>query len=170
MDARLQFLKTPDNIRLYYELWVPDNAKAIIIFNHGLGDHLGRYADFARHFIEREYGICLFDMRGHGKSGGRRTHCRSIIDFYKDLSLVIEMAQNAYSSLPIFLIGHSFGAQIAINFAARYSKGLRGLVALSPNIEPIVKIPEWKKKLARKISDIIPIIRFHAKIDPAFFF
>jgi alpha-beta hydrolase superfamily lysophospholipase len=169
MDARLQFLKTSDNIKLYYELWAPDRAKALIIFIHGLGDHLGRYADFARHFIQRDYGICLFDMRGHGKSGGRRTHCRSFIDFFKDLSLIIEMAQKSYGSLPLFLVGHSFGAQIAVNFAARYSKGLRGLVALSPNIEPIVKIPEWKKRLAGKLSGLIPIIRFHSKINPVFF-
>ncbi len=166
MDARLQYLTTADNVQLYYELWLPDNPRAVIVFLHGLGDHLGRYADFAQHLLHRGYGMCLYDQRGHGKSSGRRGHCRSLADYLRDLSMIIDMVHETKPASPVFLIGHSFGAQIAINFVAKYSKGLRGLVALSPNIEPIVRVPDWKKKFAIWISNWVPIIKIHARVDP----
>lgn len=169
MDARLQYLTTPDNIRLYYELWIPNRPKANIVFLHGMGDHIGRYAEFAKHLIQRNFGFCMYDQRGHGKSGGRRAHCRRFNDYLRDLALFIELVQNMYPALPIFLIGHSFGGQVAINFAAKYSKGLRGLVALSPNIQPLLKIPNWKKNLAGKISSLIPIVKFYTQVQPSQF-
>jgi alpha-beta hydrolase superfamily lysophospholipase len=52
---------------------------------------------------------------------------------------------------------------------ARYSKGLRGLIALSPSIEPVVPIPAWKKKLAKFFSKFLPIVKFQSDIDPADF-
>lgn len=166
MDARLQYLTTPDKIRLYYEFWVPDNPKAIVVFVHGLGDHMGAYAEFMKHLLKNNLGICFYDQRGHGKSSGRRAHCRRFEDFLRDLSQVIEMVQNEYPQQPVFLIGHSFGGQVALNFVGRYSKGLRGLVALSPNLEPLVKIPQWKKKFCLWLSRWIPILRLQTNIDP----
>lgn len=169
MDARLQYLTTTDNIRLYYEMWFPDHPKANIIFVHGLGDHIGRYAEFVKYFIGRNFGMCLYDQRGHGRSGGRRVHCRSFSDYLRDLSMMIERVHESYPNVPLYLIGHSFGGQVAINFVARYSKGLRGVVALSPNIEPLIKIPNWKKKLADKISRFLPATKFHTEINAANF-
>jgi alpha-beta hydrolase superfamily lysophospholipase len=166
MDARLQYLTTSDNLKLYYELWMPDKPKAVVVFVHGLGDHLGRYASFAKFLIANGYGVCLYDQRGHGRSTGRRMHCRSFGDYLKDLSQVIELVQDIRPNAPLFLAGHSFGGQVAINFVTKYSKGLRGVVALSPNIEPLVAIPGWKKKFALKLSAVIPIVKFKSWVDP----
>ncbi|PIR18440.1 MAG: hypothetical protein COV46_00105 [Deltaproteobacteria bacterium CG11_big_fil_rev_8_21_14_0_20_49_13] len=167
MDARLQHLTTPDKLRLYFELWIPNQPKAAIVFVHGLGDHIGRYAEFAKYLIGKNYALCMYDQRGHGRSGGRKAHCHSFNDYLRDLSQVVDMVHASAPGVPLFLIGHSFGGQVAINFVARYAKGVRGLVALSPNIEPLIKIPGWKKKLAGKISKVLPIIRFYTHAQPS---
>ena len=140
LDARLKYFATSDKIKLYYELCVPDVPKAIIIFVHGLGDHIGRYPEFAKYLIHNGYGTCFYDQRGHGRSSGRRAHCKSFNDYLRDLSQIADMAHEHYPNVPMFLIGHSFGGQVAINFVARYSKGLRGVILLSPNIEPMVDL------------------------------
>lgn len=169
MDARLKYLTTAGKIRLYYEFWVPENPKAIIVFLHGLGDHTGRYGEMIRYFATRGFGLCLFDQRGSGKSGGRRAHCRAFADFLRDLAQVIELVRESHPSVPMFLMGHSFGGQVAINFVSKYAKGIRGLIALSPNIETLVQIPKWKKKLAAWASKWLPIIKMESRIDPADF-
>ena len=168
MDARLQYLTTQDKTKLYYQLWVPDNPQALIIFIPGLGDHIGRYNDFIKYFVPHGFGICLYDQRGHGRSSGRRSHCKYFTDFLRDLAAVVQMVQGAYPNALLFLMGHSFGAQVAINFVAKYSKGFRGLIALSPNIEPAANIKAWKKKLTFNLSRWLPIVRFSVPINPAY--
>ncbi len=169
MDARIKKFKTPDGANIYYEWWIPANPKGNIVFIHGLGDHISRYGEFTRYFASCGFGVCMFDMRGHGQSSGRRAHCKSFSDLLRDLSQFIEILHESYETVPIFLVGHSFGAQVAINFVARYSKGIRGLVALSPNIEPLVKFPNWKRWLALKLSRWIPILKFKTGISPSSF-
>ncbi len=166
MDARLKYLATPDKIKLYSEFWVPDEPKAIVVFVHGVGDHLGRYAQFMRHMIAKGFGVCLYDQRGHGRSEGRRTHCRSFSDFLRDLSMVIDMVQEAYPNAPVYLAGHSFGGQLVLNFVTRFSKGLRGFIVLSPNIEPIIKVPAWKIRLLKWCSRWIPVKRYVSIVTP----
>lgn len=166
MDARLQYLASSDKVKLYHEFWAPNSPRAIIVFIPGLGDHIGRYAGFVKYFIDRNIGVCLYDPRGQGRSGGRRAHCHSINDFLKDLSQMVEMVQAMYPNAPCYLAGHSFGGQIAINFVAKYTKGIRGLVALSPNIEFLIKIPKWKYWVGKQLSKFFPIAKLTEFIDP----
>lgn len=168
MDVRLQYFETQDNIKLYSELWIPDHQKANIIFLHGLGDHIGRYGELVKYFAPKGYGLCMYDQRGHGKSGGRRAHCKYFADFLRDLSQFIERIQEMYPNVPVFLMGHSFGGLVAINFVAKYSKGLRGLIALSPSIQPLIKIPNWKKKFGLWASRYIPIVKINSNINPKY--
>lgn len=166
VNVKLEYFKVSDGLRLYYHRWMPEEPKAIIVFVHGLTDHVGRYEPFTRYFTERGYGVCLFDMRGHGKSEGRRAHVARFHDYLYDLSQFVEFIKKSSPSAPIFLVGHSFGGQVVLNFVVRYAKGIRGVVALSPNVEMKINIPRWKLKLGAFGAKWFPILRVGCRVVP----
>lgn len=166
VNATLQYMKTSDGQRLYYQKWMPEDPKAIIIFVHGLSEHSGRYEAFTRFFVANNYGVCLFDLRGHGKSDGRRTHINRFYDYLYDTSQFIEFIKKRSPQAPIFLVGHSMGGQIVLNFIVRYSKGVRGIVVLSPHIESMTQIPSWKWKAGKMLASCLPSIRVRSKVNP----
>lgn len=165
VNASLQYLKVSDGAKLYYQKWMPEDPKAIIVFVHGLADHVGRYEPFTRYFSLRGYGVALFDMRGHGRSGGRKTHINRFYDYIYDLSQFVSFVKKNSPDVPVFLVGHSFGGQIVLNFTVRYSKDLRGIVALSPNIGVKLDMPEWKFKIAKVAVKCLPRYRIASNVN-----
>jgi acylglycerol lipase len=151
---------------IYYEHWIPDHPKAIIVFVHGISEHTGRYGPFIRHFVDRGYGVAVYDQRGHGQSGGKRGHIDHFQDLLGDLAQFIQRTREAYPRIPMFLMGHSFGGQVALNFVVRYSKGLRGIIVSSPNIGLKFPIPFWKRWLVDHGHRVAPYIRVSQRLDP----
>lgn len=148
MEAVLKYFTTHDGTKLFYQWWLPDHPKAVLVVVHGMGDHSERYGPFIRYFVERGYAVALYDQRGHGRSEGLRGHVEQFQDLLQDLAIFIQKTKEAFPKAPFFLVGHSFGGQVALNFVVRYAKGLRGLILSSPNIQLTLPIPSWQKKLA----------------------
>lgn len=148
MDAKISYFITPEGLKIFYQYWVPDAPKAVLVLVHGIGDHSGRYGPFVRYFVERGFAVALYDQRGHGRSDGERGHADQFQDYLQDLAQFIQMSKERFPKAPHFLVGHSFGGQIALNFVVRYAKGLRGVVLSSPNVALKLPVPNWKKKVA----------------------
>jgi alpha-beta hydrolase superfamily lysophospholipase len=148
MDAKISYFITSEGLKIFYQYWVPDAPKAVLILVHGMGDHSGRYGPFVRYFVERGFAVALYDQRGHGRSDGERGHADQFQDYLQDLAQFIQMTKERFPKSPVFLVGHSFGGQIALNFVVRYAKGLRGVVLCSPNIVLKLPVPTWKKRMA----------------------
>src|SRR5690606_7895820 len=72
-------------LRLAYRVWETPNARAAIVVVHGLGEHSGRYGEFAERMAA--YGIATYamDLRGHGLSEGRRGHVPSFDVYLQEL-------------------------------------------------------------------------------------
>lgn len=60
--------------QLFTAKWEPDTlpAKAIILIIHGISEHSGRYALFARELTEAGYIVYAYDQRGHGKTAEKQ--------------------------------------------------------------------------------------------------
>ena len=60
-------------LRLAYRTWEPPTSRATIVVVHGLGEHSGRYTEFAERMAG--YGMSTFamDLRGHGESDAPET-------------------------------------------------------------------------------------------------
>ncbi|CAB4054759.1 MGLL [Lepeophtheirus salmonis] len=71
----------------------------------------------------RALGLYCFghDHIGHGKSSGNRTFINSIDEFVDDVILHINIMRkdNDYSSIPLFLLGHSMGGKIQLEKVSR---------------------------------------------------
>lgn len=160
------YFKSHDHHRLYYQEWKADPSRAVLIFVHGLNEHSGRYVNPVNFFSKKGYTLYLFDHRGHGRSDGLRSFIDDFDTYLKDLDEFTLYVANREKRKKIFMIGHSMGGQIVINYVARYDHALSGFMVSSPNIEVAVKISWIKKQMTYHLSTFLPKMRFTNEIDP----
>lgn len=157
IDIAIKYAKLPHGLVYFYQHWISREPRALIIFIHGLGDHIGRYGRFISRLANHGYACALFDQRGHGRSEGRRGHVEHFSDWVSDLASFVQFSQIAVpTDTPLYLIGTSLGALIGLNFLLTHTAPVEGMITLSAAIEPIVRIPNWKKKMLCRISKFFP--------------
>jgi alpha-beta hydrolase superfamily lysophospholipase len=86
------------------------NAQWLIV-THGLGEHLGRHEYLLKLFAQN-FNIAIYDLRGHGRSGGRQAYVEDFQHFVRDLQEVIEYLKKEFSLQKYVLLGHSMGGLI----------------------------------------------------------
>lgn len=164
------YFKTFDHHRLYFQFCRPKDAagpgKPVLIFVHGLNEHVGRYANPVNYFEKKGYGIYLYDQRGHGKSDGLRSFVDDFSVYQKDLHAFTEHVRSQEKKRKIFMVGHSMGGQVLINYLAHYKPVISGFITSSANIRVALTIPWIKKMLAFKLSALIPKMSLPNEIDP----
>ncbi len=152
-------LKTDDGLSLRGKLWRPDHAPwGVICVIHGLGEHIGRYEHFARYMMERGYAVLATDLRGHGRSEGRRGHISSYKALMDDISILLEEAGGRFPGTPLFLFGQSMGGNLVINHALRRESPISGVIASSPLLRTAFPPPRWKSIMGRHLRALLPLL------------
>jgi alpha-beta hydrolase superfamily lysophospholipase len=145
-------LQTADRLTLFGRVWEPENAvKGVLCLVHGLGEHSGRYAPAADFLTQAGYVLLAVDLRGHGKSPGKRGHASSYRLLLDDVRRLLAAAEERYPALPLFLYGYSMGGNLVLNFALRFRPAVRGLVVTSPWLELVFQPSRWKVRFARAV-------------------
>ncbi len=118
---------------LYYQRWRPDqDAKAVVAIVHGFGEHCGRYPNVVDTLVPAGYAVYSFDNRGHGKSFGKRGHIDEWEDYRTDVFAFLEQVRENEPDTPLYLMGHSLGGLIALDFILRLPDGVEGVVISGP--------------------------------------
>jgi alpha-beta hydrolase superfamily lysophospholipase len=153
-------------MEIYYQAWIPDKPKATLTLLHGIGEHSGRYAHLTDHMTIRGFEVWACDLRGHGRSGGKRGHINSFDDYLDEIGLLIKMAKDRDPAKKVFLLGHSLGGLIAPEYALRNASQLTGLILSAPALRDKVKVPPAKAFLARILSQLAPTYSTTTGLDP----
>jgi len=149
--------KTEDGLQLYAQNWQPEmKPQAAVCLIHGLGEHSGRYSHVARFLNKSGYTLIAIDLRGHGKSEGRRGHTPSYETLMNDISHLLQMAKKRYPDCPLFLYGHSLGGNLVINYALRSNPRLNAVIASAPLLRTFFDLPIWKMAMARIMRYLWP--------------
>ena len=124
----IRTLPTADGTMLGYRLFRGAAApRRLIVLLHGVASNMSRWSEFVEHTSLKEtWDLLRPDLRGHGESFARGRLGLEI--WCRDLRDVLD-AEGYDQAL---LIGHSLGAQVAVQFAARYPARVRGLVLIDP--------------------------------------
>ncbi len=147
MKYQEQILTTRDGIRLRVRAAKMDaEARAVAVLTHGRGEHSGRYGHVVEAFAARGVRVWSYDLRGHGRSGGKRGDVPSYDALLDDLGCVVALAQ--VEALPLFLLGHSLGGQITLNYLLQRETSCRGAVVASPYLRLAFAPPRWRLALA----------------------
>ncbi len=144
MSMSVETLKLPNHADLHCHLWTTGfDPEVTVIIVHGLGDHGGRFHDCAKRFLDHGIAVAAVDLPGHGRSSGRRG---SVHSFDRSLALVASIRKQIGERFPSsnqFLLGHSMGGNLAVNYALRRQEfdhfdqsPLTGMMLVAPMLMP----------------------------------
>ena len=105
----------------------PASGSLPIVFVHGMVGHTGFWNAALAASADRRRAIAL-DLRGHGNSGASRGAEYAVEDCAADVMAVFD----ALELDAVVLVGHSYGALVAIETAARQPDVVRRLVLVDP--------------------------------------
>ncbi|MAO46655.1 MAG: hypothetical protein CL823_05830 [Crocinitomicaceae bacterium] len=157
-------VKTVDGLSLVARDWNAKDASSnrTLLIIHGLGEHQGRYAHVAEHFINDGYKVYSYDQRGHGLSDGKKGHSSGIDSNLDDLEAVIKEIDAG----DLFLYGHSFGGNVLANFLLRREQKNMKAALLSGAWMRLHKEPsKVDVLLATAMNSIYPSFSQNNKID-----
>ena len=152
-------------LELYAQCWRPEGeAKATLAIVHGFGEHSGRYGNVVNWFVPQGYAVCAFDMRGMGRSPGQRGHINEWAELREDTRAFLQWAQGQAPDAPLFLLGHSQGGLIVLEYVLHYPEGLAGVVASGPTLGKL-PVPPLLVGLAKLLSRVWPRFTQDVKLD-----
>lgn len=130
---RFQF-KSDDGLSIACAKWSGQREpRGIIQISHGLGEHIGRYAELAKVLVDDGFVVYGNDHRGHGLTAKPSD---SFGDFgpagfgqlVEDMVSLRVMAKAEHPDKPYFLLGHSMGSFAAQQFVLDHGHSIDGLV------------------------------------------
>lgn len=155
-----------DGIELYVRQFAPaaPSTRTLVIV-HGASEHGGRYEHVAGDFVERDWNVVAIDLRGHGKSGGPRTHVSHFQRYVTDIATVLDHLE--IPAAQTALLGHSMGGLVSIRFAQLLPQRISCLIAMSPLLGLNVVVPKTTVAVGKMLSLVAPRWRFRSRVDPA---
>lgn len=160
-------LTTQDELNLYARAWLPDGPiRAVIAFSHGLGEHIGRYEHVGAALAAEGYALQMADLRGHGRSPGKRGHVMAWQDYHRDFEAIIAGARALAPAAPLFIGGHSNGGLILLSYAVSHTpEGCAGVIASAPLLRVGFEPPKLTLMLARVLSLLAPGMQLNNELD-----
>jgi alpha-beta hydrolase superfamily lysophospholipase len=144
-------LGTADGTRLFWQAWHPDEATSpAVVLVHGAGEHGGRYAHVAAQLTESGHPVYACDHRGHGRSDGPRAAIGRMATLVADLRRFIGLLDGRP-----FLVGHSLGGAVALNYAIEHGDTIEGLVLSAPAVATEA-VPAPLKAIVATLSRLAP--------------
>jgi alpha-beta hydrolase superfamily lysophospholipase len=166
MQHREFFFEGMNGTQLYSQYWLPEESpRAVIALVHGIGEHSGRYMNVVDHMVSNQIAVYGYDNRGHGKSPGQRGHIDSWLEYCVDLRNFLTMIKEHQSGCPIFLMGHSMGALIILEFILSGAGKLAGAILSGTPIEPVAVAKPHLIVLAQILSRVFPRFPINLNLD-----
>jgi acylglycerol lipase len=146
-------------VQLYWQAWLPDTGPTgVLLICHGLGEHAGRYTNVVEALLPDGWAVYGLDHRGHGRSAGRRAHVDAYADWLADFDTFRRDVVARHDGLPVFLLGHSMGGQIALAYALDHPDDLSGLVLSAPALASS-QVPAAAIPVLRLLNRVGPTLR-----------
>jgi alpha-beta hydrolase superfamily lysophospholipase len=164
-------------------------ARLLIV--HGYGEHAGRYLHFMRWLAERGIASEAIDLRGHGRSAGRRGFVTKWDEYLDDLRSFLErprstglppvssphgestagtaVPQRTKSAPPLFVMGHSHGGLIVAIAGERgmlQDYGVAGCILSSPYLATRLVTPWYKILLGKIANQVMPYLGVPTGLRP----
>lgn len=152
-----------------YTAWYPAerHAQGTVVWVHGYAEHSGRYEAVIKYLAERGWGSLTMDLRGHGRSTGRRGFITDLEEYLYDLTAVWTYWREKITP-PAVLFGHSLGGLIVLRYRQKYSDiwSPAATIISAPLIQLKLQVPGWKKTLGNVAARLFPTLSLPSGLEP----
>lgn len=145
-----------DGAMLHYRLWQAGRTpQGLIVLLHGMASNLTRWSEFVeRTELKHHWDILRPDLRGHGASLVRGRIGAKI--WSADLIELLD-AEGCERAV---IVGHSLGAHLALQFAARFPERVRAVVLIDPAFPTSLRgYFRWLRPLRSVVAGLAALIR-----------
>lgn len=156
--------KGSDQTELFFQTWTPDKVRGVFIITHGLAEHSECYHPLAKIMAEDGWQVFAWDMRGHGRSEGKRGFAKDISYFIDDLDVFVKLVRKQAPGQNIAFFGHSMGGLCTIRYIQTRMPEYAALVLSSPALGLSVAVPKFKETLAHVAQKWMPTLTMHNEI------
>jgi alpha-beta hydrolase superfamily lysophospholipase len=153
------------DFELFFQSWLPNKSVGTLVVTHGLGEHSECYARLAEGLAETNLNIFAWDLRGHGRSEGKRGVIENFTDYTNDLAQFIEHLRSLKLHGPLILLGHSMGALVNLRAVLQHGPmDIKALPLSSPLVGLTLRVPELKKKAAQVLAKYLPTYTLYNEV------
>ncbi len=149
-------VRVAPNIELYYRAWLPSRPRLTLVLIHGAGQHSGLFAALGAYCVPHAMAVYALDLRGFGQSMGTRGHIRQFEEYLDDLDQFIALVRTRHPHPPVFVLGHSLGATIAVRYGQERPSRLHGVILSAPALRIRTPIPRLVHSALLLLSRLIP--------------
>ncbi len=155
-----------DGTELFYQTWTIPEARGTLVVTHGMSEHSEAYDLFASGMTRSGWNVIGWDLRGHGRSQGKRGYVDAFKTFSEDLAAFIQFLESQGKlSLPYALIGHSMGGLISLRHIIDHGHGRALAFSLSsPLLGIAIAVPVIKELAARLLFRLAPTATLYNEI------
>jgi alpha-beta hydrolase superfamily lysophospholipase len=157
---------------LFYQSWINPQARGTLVLTHGISEHSEAYAKTAEALVPMGWNLIAWDLRGHGRSEGKRGYVADFVDYSNDLATFLKtLKREGHLEMPFALVAHSMGGLVTlrhlINQAIKQDSSVpqpKAVALSSPLLGVALKVPPIKDLAARVLNRFLPTITLYNEI------
>jgi alpha-beta hydrolase superfamily lysophospholipase len=136
-----------------------------------MGEHLGRYQWIAQELAARGHPVWGLDLRGHGRSPGKRGDAPGLHFAVHDLvalsqSLSARSSPGTTGAVAPVVVAHSMGGLLALRAALVAPGSWAKLFLMGPYFRPAFAPQPWRIAAARALADYCPSVTLDVGLRP----
>lgn len=145
-------------VRIVYDVWEPDDEdpRGVVVLCHGYAEHARRYDHVAQRFGESGLAVYALDLRGHGRSGGKRVYLRDISEYTEDFHTLVGIAAGEYPDLKLVVLGHSMGGGIVFAYGVEHPDDYAAMVLSGPAVDAQDGVSPVMMFVAKALGQLLP--------------
>ncbi|HET9564381.1 MAG TPA: alpha/beta hydrolase [Mycobacterium sp.] len=144
-------------VNIVYDVWEPEtDPRGVVVLCHGYAEHARRYDHVAQRFGDSGLVVYALDLRGHGRSGGKRVYLRDISEYTDDFHTLVGIAAAEYPELKRVVLGHSMGGGIVFAYGVEHPDDYAAMVLSGPAVDAQDAVSPMMVFLANALGKIVP--------------
>jgi pimeloyl-ACP methyl ester carboxylesterase len=170
VDGLPQLALTPDSVHIDYRVWGTGEPAVVLI--HGWACN-ANYWSAQIEALKSRYTVVAVNLAGHGASERNRTDW-AMGNYGEDVATVVRQLRNRQ----IVLVGHSMGADVALEAARRIGDRVIGIIAVD-SLKSVGLPPMRPQEIDRQLApfrdhfieatrDYVTRVMFEKDADPTF--
>jgi muconate cycloisomerase len=114
--------------------WRHPSPVACVVVVHGLQSHAQWFAEAADLLVDRGISVFALERRGSGSSPYTNGDIDRYQTWFDEVGRVVDLARTEEPDAPVHLLGHCFGANVALGYALDHPGNVASLVMLAPGL------------------------------------